>query len=60
MSAPNKNGNVSTFFGPIEPQKFDFSYKPMKMPTLGEKGVFYRIFVVGGDKFWILKFVYLE
>ena len=29
---PNKNGNFSTFFGPIEPKKFDFSYKPIGMP----------------------------
>ena len=25
----NKNGNFFTFFGAIEPQKFDFSYKPI-------------------------------
>ena len=30
------------FFGPIEPRKFDFSYKPMRMPII----VFYSIFVV--------------
>ena len=36
---PNKNGNFSTFFGPFEPQKFDFSYKPMRMPIIAKKGV---------------------
>ena len=48
----NKNGICSTIFGPIEPKKFDFSYKPMRMLIiLGAWN--------GGDKFWILKFIFL-
>ena len=31
---PNENGKFSTFFGPIETKKFDFSYKPMRMPII--------------------------
>ena len=27
------------FFGPIEPQKFDFSYKPMRMPIIALRGL---------------------
>ena len=25
---------ISAFFGQFEPQKIDFSYKPMRMPTI--------------------------
>ena len=42
------------FLGPIEPKKFDFSYKPMRMPIIAiwllkmpKKRDFYSIFVVG-------------
>ena len=36
---PNKNCNFSTFFGPIKPKKFDFSYKPMRMPPILFRGL---------------------
>ena len=35
----NKNGNFSTFLGPIEPKKFDFSCKPMRMPIIAFWGL---------------------
>ena len=34
-----KYGNFSTFFGPIEPKKFDFSYKPIGMPPIPIRGL---------------------
>ena len=61
LKPPLNKSNFSTFFGLIEPRKFDFSFKPMRMPIIAiwglemaKKGI--SIAFVSVDIFQILKF----
>ena len=51
---------LAPFSDPIEPKKFDFSQNPTLLGAQNsQKRGFYSIFVVGGDNFRNIKFVFL-